>query len=122
LPIVGGSRGETYTFGGKLSGASFIFLPEHTAYLKEYAWMKGVELKEAHFQDDVVETMLHESLHAAIVAGGAGRAIAEDFYRRGYPRNWAVDAEEAVVERITKETMKDIRELPPLALVKRRPR
>lgn len=113
LPIVGSARGETTDKG------SLVFLPAHTEALKEYAWVHGVELKEAHFRDDVIETMVHESLHEAMRSNGTREAIQIDFARRGYPWHWARQAEEQVVEKITKETMRDIRELPPLG--RRRP-
>ena len=81
-PVHHGARGETYTYP---AGQSIVFLPETTRALSAYAKIRGVELREAHFRDDVIETMIHESLHAAIVASDTRPTMEREFTARGYP-------------------------------------
>ena len=64
--------------------------------LKQRAEKIAIELQEAHVKDDLIETIVHESLHVALdkvdVPGTSG--------------------EEAVVDKISREVMEDVRELP----------
>ena len=114
LQMFKGSLGETTK-----RGQSYVFLREHTELLEDAALLRARELKEAHFRDEVIETMIHESLHATFASEGLRRKIDEDFARRGYGWDWGKRAEEELVDSITRETMEDIRELP--RLVSRRP-
>lgn len=108
-PIHRGARGETLP-----TGHSAIFLAAHAASLKRDAQKLGISLKEAHVRDDVIETMLHESMHATLASEGIRAALERDLERRGYGWEWARKAEEEAVDSITQEVMEEIREQPRL--------
>ena len=108
-------RGETT----RQSGHSVVFLREHKVSLEAYAKNYAITLKEAHFRDDVIETMVHESVHATLAVKGIRRNIEADFSRRGYDLRGARNAAERRVDKSTQEVMEDIRELSRLS---RRPK
>ena len=97
------------------TGQSVIYLEAHTRGLDEAAKIFALKLKEAHYRDDVIETMVHESLHSAITVTGMRRKMEKDFIRRGYGWDWERKVEEAVVEKLAIEAMEDVRELPRIA-------
>ena len=98
------------------SGKSTIFLPETMQSLWFMARKRGIELKEAHVRDDIIETSIHESLHAVMAVEGISRDLE---FRYGGDWQAAMQDEEFMVDKITQRVMEDIRELPRL---KRRPR
>mgnify|MGYP001601770602 CR=1 FL=1 len=64
--------------------------------LKMRAERLGIELKEAHVHDDILETIVHESLHVAL----------DKIDVPGTP------SEEAIVDQISKDVLAEIREVP----------
>ena len=83
---------------GRQPGVSYVFLPEHVRSLMIRARRHGTELKEAHIRDDIIETIIHENIHAWLAVD--------------VPEASGSWHEEKVVDKITREVMEDIRELP----------
>lgn len=90
--------------GVTYSGDLDVFLGSIRPALKVHAKEYGIELKEAHIRDDLIETLIHEYLHFAV----DDITIEEPLYKRGTVE------EERIVERIAAEAAEEIREMPRL--------
>lgn len=77
------------------SGEIHVFLGSHVESLRRQAVARGIELKEAHVRDDIIETVVHESMHRALkrIDAPLGK-----------------QTEEWIVDKLTEEVMHDIRE------------
>jgi hypothetical protein len=93
---VGDSRGAGQ--GAGQTGQAHIILKPHYMVLRENARRLAVKMKENHIREEVIDTMVHESLHAAITEG---------FPTGMTPLQKRI--EEKLVETITKDIMDDIR-------------
>ena len=101
-----GSRGYT-----SLRGKTTIFISAIMETLHDLALRRAMKLKEAHVRDDIIETLVHEDLHRAMLKETtAYRYEMEDRYD---VETWQ-NEEELVVDTITQDVMEDIRELPRL--------
>lgn len=90
-----------------------VFLAAHIPSLKQRATRTGVELKEAHVRDDVIESIVHETMHETVRAEGIWDELVVRF---GDPFT-ASQAEEVLVDRLTQEVLEDVREEPRLKSV-----
>jgi hypothetical protein len=91
------------------TGRINIYLGSTVMSLEARALELGRELKEAHVRDDVIETIIHENTHRAIYRV---HGIVPGGQVFGLP--WKPENEEKVIDRITQEVMKRIREEPRL--------
>ena len=107
----GGPLGKTSIRPGKQYGQSTVYLEAHMLRLKRDTRKLAIQLKEDHVRDDVIDTIIHESLHAAIAVLG----------RTPGPPADPLDTEEEKVLKITDEIMHDIR-AQPIVYSRRRPR
>lgn len=89
--------GEIKWLEGLTVGRSIkIYLGSMIPGLKKIARNYGIELKEAHVRDDLIELLIHEHLHAAISMAGVPEAT---------------DAEEHIVSKIAIEAAEEVREM-----------
>lgn len=86
-------------------GQAHVVLGQHHEQIRDNAKTLAIRMKEDHVREEVIDTIIHESLHAAIAKSLPDRMNARDI-----PQG----KEEGIVQFLTHEIMKDIRTVKPV--------